>query len=266
MTPEEIATLDDPRMADYRAVTNPEALVRAGLFVAEGRFVVSRLLRLGAFRVRSLLLTTAASEALAGELHARRSDEAAAVYVVTQPIMNAVVGFNIHRGCLAIAERPPVRTLDAVALDTVSRAIVLEGVSNPDNIGGIFRSAAAFAADLVVLGPGCGDPLYRKAIRTSMAATLQVPFAAAGAWPDALSTLRTHAIKLLALSTEERARPLTEVARRAGRVALLVGNEGSGLTSAALAAADQQVRIRMSPQVDSLNVTVAASIAMHHCF
>jgi tRNA G18 (ribose-2'-O)-methylase SpoU len=163
------------------------------------------------------------------------------VYVVEQPLMNEIVGFNIHRGCLALAERPPRRSLDE-----------------------IFRSAAAFGVEAVVLGPSCGDPLYRKAIRTSMAATLQVPFVDAGAWPGALDMFRQGGLRVLALSTSLDARPLDELPRALGRIALLVGGEGSGLSAAALAASDERVRIPMTAGVDSLNVTVAASIVLHH--
>jgi tRNA G18 (ribose-2'-O)-methylase SpoU len=143
---------------------------------------------------------------------------------------------------------------------------VLDGVNNPDNIGGLFRSAAAFGADAVVLGPACGDPLYRKSIRTSMAATLQVPFVSAGSSPAAIEALRRHGIRVLALTPANDARLIDAVPRDGRRVALLVGNEGTGLSTAALALCDERVRIPMTPAVDSLNVTVAASIAMHHVF
>ncbi len=180
--------------------------------------------------------------------------------------MNEIVGFNIHRGCLALAERPPRQTLNQLPIGSLSRVLVLEGVNNPDNVGGLFRSAAAFGVEAVVLGPSCGDPLYRKAIRTSMAATLQVPFVDAGDWSSALTALRAEGLRLLALSTSREARPLGEFPRDLGRVALMVGNEGQGLSTTALAAADDHVRIPMTSYVDSLNVTVAASIALHHFF
>ena len=141
--------------------------------------------------------------------------------------------------------------------------LVLEGVNNPDNIGGLFRSAAAFGVDLVVLGPGCSDPLYRKAIRTSMAATLQVPFVAAGEWPAALSLLRAHGFRVMALTPAADAVPLDDCPRDHPRLALLAGAEGDGLTPAAMAAADQRVRIPIADGTDSLNVTVAVSIALH---
>lgn len=260
----QITSIDDERIAQYRDVANPAAIARAGLFVAEGRLVVSRLLALDRFRTRSALVTQTAFDALFGTTPPPASR--AAVYVVAQELMDAIVGFNIHRGCVALAERPQGLGLPDLPLASLHRVLVLEGVNNPDNVGGIFRSACAFGVEAVVLGPACGDPLYRKAIRTSMAATLQVPFVRAEAWPGALETLRAHGLRVLALATGADARAIDEVASAGGRDALVVGNEGTGLSAAALAAADGRVRIPMAPGVDSLNVTVAASIAMHHFF
>lgn len=185
------------------------------------------------------------------------------VFVVDQPTMNAVAGFNIHRGCLAIAERPGPAGLADLPLDEARMIVVLEGVNNPDNVGGIFRSAAAFAVDAVILGPSCSDPLYRKSIRTSMAATLEVPFADAGAWPHAIAELRARGFVVLALTPAADATPIEEIPGNLERVAILVGAEGEGLSAAALHAADYRLRIPMPGNADSLNVTVAASIAMY---
>jgi len=138
----------------------------------------------------------------------------------------------------------------------------MERVNNPDNVGGIFRSAAAFGVDAVMLGPACGDPFYRKAVRTSMAATLAVPFADAGPWPEAIHIMRRSGMRVLALTPAAEARSIRDVPHDLARVAILVGAEGEGLSAAALAAADDRVRIPMSGPGDSLNVTVAASIAL----
>jgi len=256
----ELTSLDDSRLAAYRNVGNPSALRQAGLFVAEGRLVVRRLLALPRFRMHSVLVTRAACDALQDTLTAVSGPP---VLIVSQGLMNEVAGFNFHRGCLALAERPARERLDAAHLATAHRVVVFEQLNNPDNVGGIFRSAAAFGVDLVVIGPGCSDPLYRKSIRTSMAATLQVPFVDAGAWPDALDVLRDAGFERIALTPAADATPLDEVTRDLDRVALLVGAEGDGLTDDALAHADRRVRIAMASGVDSLNVTVAASIALH---
>lgn len=254
----ELATWDDSRLELYRLLAAPARLKAAGLFVAEGRLVVRRLLASPRFRTRSVLVTPAAAGSLADIL----PSAGVPVLVIPQALMNDVAGFNIHRGCLALAERPPAVLLDALTLDTATRLLVLEGVNNPDNVGGLFRSAAAFGVDAVVLGPSCGDPLYRKAVRTSMGAVLTVPFADAGPWPAALAWLSGRGFGLVALTPAAEALPLQEVSWPE-RVALLAGAEGPGLTPAALAATGVHARIPTTDRVDSLNVTTAVSIALY---
>lgn len=254
-----ITSLDDPRIADYRQLSNAAALARAGLFVAEGRLVVRRLIAGGRFVTRSILVTDGALDALRDVLE--RAE--APVLVADQRTMNEIAGFNIHRGCLALAERPAPAELEDLRLDTARLLVVLEGVNNPDNVGGIFRSAAAFGADAVILGPSCSDPLYRKSVRTSMAATLAVPFAAAGAWPQAIGILRSRGFRVVALTPASDATSIADLPRDLDRVAILVGAEGEGLSAGAMAAADYAVRIPMTGTADSLNVTVAASIALY---
>lgn len=254
---------DDPRIAHYGHIGDPTYLRAHQLFVAEGRLVVRRLLTSRLWQVDSMLMTKTAYESMTGWF--TDPSMQAPIYVIDQAEMNAVVGFNIHRGCLALATRPDERVLAGIDVDRASRLLILEGVNNPDNVGGIFRSAAAFGIDLVVLGPDCGDPLYRKAVRTSMAATLGVPFVSAGTWPDAMARLRASGFTVIALTPDAHARPLASIPSSA-RVALLVGAEGDGLSAAALEAADVRARIPMTTRVDSLNVTTAAAIAMYHFF
>ena len=253
-----VASLDDPRLEDYRNVPDPELLRRRGVFVAEGRHVVRRLLTESRYTARSLLLTPAAADGLA-DLSSRL--DGVPVFVVSQAAMNAITGFNIHRGCLAIGERPPLPPWQSLARDA-RRLVVLERVSNADNVGGIFRNAAAFGVDAVLLGPSCTDPLYRKAIRTSMGAALRLPFAAMEDWPLDLHRLKAQGFRLMALTPSADARALDDIDASTA-TALLVGHEGTGLSDDALAAADVRVRIPMAPGVDSLNVATAAAIALY---
>lgn len=259
--PVRIITLDDPRVAAYRHIADPDRLYELGLFVAEGRLVVRRLLDLQHWSVESILLTVPALDALVDVLHLANGP----VYVVDQSVMNGLAGFNIHRGCLALVRRPAPATLDRIAAGPLARVLVLEGVNNPDNVGGLFRSAAAFGIELVVLGPDCGDPLYRKAIRTSMGATLLMPFVQAPQWPGAIADLRRDGFTVVALTPAMSAAPLGDIFPHA-KLALLVGSEGTGLTEAAMRAATLRIRIPTTTDVDSLNVNTAASIAMYHCF
>jgi tRNA G18 (ribose-2'-O)-methylase SpoU len=256
-----IDTLDDPRVDGYRFIADHDQLHQRGVFVAEGRLVVRRLIELRHWTIESILVTSAAIENLSDVL----PNAAAPIYVADQDVMNGIAGFNIHRGCLALVRRPDVPTLDRIAAGPLSRVLVLEGVNNPDNVGGLFRTAAAFGIELVVLGPNCGDPLYRKAVRTSMAATLAVPFVKAPQWPGAITDLRTDGFTVVAMTPALTAAPLEDI-RPMAKLALVVGSEGEGLTREAIAAATLTARIPTTPAVDSLNVTTAASIAMYHCF
>jgi len=282
----EVSDVADPRLADYRHVPDPELLRRGDIFVAEGREVVRALISRSPYRVRSVLLTATAFRALAGVLESRLAE--LTIYVVPAGSLERLTGYNIHRGCLAIGERPaPLpwgQVLNSQVLRdlapghtarnlpnqdlTPRRVVVLEGVGNADNMGGIFRNAAAFGAAGVLLGPRCCDPLYRKAIRVSMGAALRVPFVdAAERWPEALGELREAGFLVLALTPGPDAVDL-EVAAAAAppRVALLAGSEGEGLSAPALAACDQAVRIAMAPGTDSLNVATAVGIALHRLF
>ena len=249
----------DARLGDYRGVSDPEMATRNGLFIAEGRLVVRRLLAESRLATRSVLVTEPALAALADALEAR---PALPVYLAPQAVMNEMAGFNIHRGCLAIGERPaPARWRDVVG----EVIVVLERVANADNVGGVFRSAAAFGAGAVLLDPVSTDPLYRKAIRTSMGATLQVPFARAEPWPGALGDLRGLGFAVIAMTPAPSAPSLRDVlAAVAGRkVAVVLGHEGDGLTAGALAACELQARIPIEGDVDSLNVAAAAAIALY---
>jgi tRNA G18 (ribose-2'-O)-methylase SpoU len=247
----------DPRLEDYRNVPDPELIERRGIFVAEGRLVVARLLEGTRFPARSALVTEAARRAMNGVFDARAD---LPVYVVPQWMINAIAGFNIHRGCLAIGERAAETSWQTLAVGA-RRLVVVERVGNADNVGAIFRNAAAFGADAVLFEPSCTDPLYRKAIRTSMGAALQVPFARITPWPQALDALRAMGWSLVAMT------PSADIALDAVRsqkpIAIVLGHEGDGLTADALEACDVHARIPMAPGVDSVNVATACAIALY---
>lgn len=244
----------------YRLVGDPAALARAGLFVAEGRLVVERLLQDGRFRVHSVAVTPAAAAAL-DSVFQRRPD--VPVQRCDPALLREMTGFDFHRGCLALGWREQAEVpLEDFA--GAARLLALEGVGNPDNIGGLFRAALALGVDGVLLDTATGDPLYRKAIRTSMGATLRVPFRRLADWPRELDILRASGFRAIALTPHPDAVPLHEVrVAAADRIVMVVGSEGSGLSGAALAHADVAVRIPVDPDADSLNVVVAAGIALN---
>jgi tRNA G18 (ribose-2'-O)-methylase SpoU len=256
----------DPRVSMYQSVPDAELLRQRGQFVAEGRLVVERLIAERRHPIQSVLLSEAAYRALEPALETLGRD--VPVYICAASDFLGITGYDVHRGCLALAERPAPLTLDAV-LQHAEVIVALEGVTNADNVGGVFRNAAAFGADAVLLDGASCDPLYRKAIRTSMAATLRVPFARladrASEWPSALAALRARGFTIVALTPAASARDLDEFAAspRPARLALLLGSEGPGLSDAASAAADHHVRIPVNPDVDSLNLAVAAGIVLY---
>ena len=251
----------DSRIDDFRELADTRRLAARQLFLAEGRLVVTQLLTESPLGVEAVLVNHAAYEALTPVLDTRPD---VMVFVVPAAIVEPLTGFNIHRGCLATGRRPaPVTTADLLA-GGARRFLVLEGVSNPDNVGGLFRTARALGVDAVILGPGTGDPLYRKAIRVSSGASLVLPFGTA-VWPDGLHELRAAGVPVLAL-TPAGPETIDEVRQRLGRpaaFAVLVGSEGHGLSPDALDAADARIRIPIDTRADSLNVTVAAGIALH---
>ena len=255
-----IHRLDDPRLAPYARVGDPAWLRDHDLFVAESRLVVRRLYALRRYDVESVLVTPATLTSMRDAL-----PDDATVYVAEPEVLNSVTGFDFHRGCLAVARRPAA--LDARTFSSSHRLLALEGIGNPDNIGGIFRNAAAFGVDGVLLDPTSGDPLYRKAIRTSMGAALSVPFARLEGWPQGLARLQEQRFKILALTPRKGAHSIeTLVGAIPSRWILLAGAEGAGLTDTVLAIADAHVRIAMSQDADSLNVTVAVGIALSRLF
>jgi tRNA G18 (ribose-2'-O)-methylase SpoU len=261
--------LDDSRLAPYRLVADPPALEQAGLFAVEGRLALPYLLA-SRYRVHSVLVSETAFAALEDVLTPRKDVQ---IFVAPADAMSAIAGIDFHRGALALGYRGAPETLDAVLPLTepsspgVAPLVVLEGVNNPDNVGGIFRSAHAFGARAVLLGQGCGDPLYRKAVRTSMGTALLVPWTELHAWTDDLRRVRDRGYRLVALTPDPVASSLREVVRHsAAPIAFLVGSEGYGLSPGALASAATVARIPMlRTDADSLNVAAAVSIALYEC-
>ncbi len=254
-----VASLDDPRVDPFRRIGDHAWLRSECLFVAEGRLLLQRLIEAADYRIHAVLLSPAAHAALTPLVDRLRCP----VYVAPQPLLNGIAGFNFHRGCLALARRPEPRAVEPFA--GAHRLLGLEAVGNPDNIGGLFRSAAAFGADAVLLDDASGDPFYRKALRTSMGAILSLPFATTTDWPETCRAFRDQGFLVAALVTAAHATPLAEFAarpKRGERLLLLVGAEGSGLTRDTVDSADVQVTIPMAGGVDSLNVAVAAAVAM----
>ena len=251
----------DPRVEPFRNVRDRDLAGRHGGFIAEGEVVLRVLARSRRHKARAILIAAKRAEALS-PLLAQFPDETP-VFAAGQAVMDAIAGFHIHRGVLAFGERAPATSAEALLAEIQgpARVVALFGVANHDNLGGVFRNAAAFGASAILLDPTCCDPLYRKAIRVSVGAALIVPFARFAAGEDPLARLAGHGFATLALSPGG-ATPLAALAPPA-RAAVLLGAEGHGLPAAILERA-QTIAIPMASGFDSLNLAVTSGIVLNH--
>jgi tRNA G18 (ribose-2'-O)-methylase SpoU len=272
----EITDPADPRIAVFlnqrdawlKAAHNPDATgtddADLGFFIAEGILVVEHLLH-SRFSIESLFVSRSRVPGTEGLLE--HIPENVPIYVAEQSVMDEIVGFPIHRGLLACGKRMP--DLDPIEIAKDARALViLEDLSNHDNVGSVFRSVAALGGDgvSVILSSRCCDPLYRKSLRVSMGHALRVPYAIVDDLPEFLEQIRPLGYTSIALTPDQDAEPLSiDRHRSIEQPALCFGAEGPGLTGRTLDAADLRVRIPMGSGVDSLNISVAAAVTLHAC-
>lgn len=265
MTPERVIDLDDERLAGYAGLRqgqrHDQAEQRLGVFVVEGLHALEQL-------VASRYPTVSILSADRHSARVRPVAEAAGApwFVASQAVLEALAGYNVHRGVLALGRRLPELAAAAVLERSPAGApvVITEGVNDHENLGSLFRNAAALGAGAVLGDPATCDPLYRRCVRVSSGHALRVPWTRLRPWPDALALVRASGRRVLALTPDRAAAPISEVSRSlAGPVAILVGAEGPGLSAGALAAADDLVRIPLAAGVDSLNVATAAAIALH---
>lgn len=264
MAVERIADLDDPRLADYRHLREPTRRMAVerdrGIFTLEGALSVEALLA-SSYVTRSVLVAEEHAEKMAARLGGDVD-----LFAMPAAAMTELTGVHFHRGILAVAERPALRSVTEV-VQAARTVVVLEGVNDHENIGAIFRNAAAFGADAVILDPTTADPLYRRSTRVSLGHVLRVPFARADRWPAELGELQDAGFTTLALTPSRDAEPLGAVVLGPpARFAIVVGAEGPGLTDRALASVDRRVRIPMADGVDSVNVATATAIALSALF
>lgn len=254
----------DPRIAGFVSIKERDLTGRHGRFIAEGT-VVLRMLAAAHHSSRgivaeAILLLENRVAGLAEMLV--QFPEDVPVYVANARVFDAIAGFNMHRGVLAIGRRDRMPGRDALIAGLPASSLVLAacGISNHDNMGSLFRNAAAFGIDAVLMDQSCCDPMYRKAIRVSVGSVLTLPFAREGTAAELIDRLKTAGFSIWGLSP----RGETDIADipPGPRTALLVGTEGEGLPATVLSAV-RTARIRQRPGLDSLNVATAAGIALH---
>jgi tRNA G18 (ribose-2'-O)-methylase SpoU len=262
-TPIPVTDPDDPRLAAFADIRERDLVGRHGRFIAEGEVVLRVLLDAPAFVVESVLVS--ARVAAAGRPWFGLIPEGAALLAVDDAVMERVAGFHVHRGILALARRRAEPTLAELLSGLPERAMVLAaiGIANHDNMGGLFRNAAAFGVDAVLCDATCCDPLYRKAIRVSVGGVFRVPFIRQGDAEAMVGALQAAGFDCVGL-TPAAPTLLTEL-RPGPRVALVLGAEGPGLPPDVLSRL-RPVRIGMAPGFDSLNVATAGAVALHHLF
>ncbi|MEJ6550845.1 RNA methyltransferase [Corynebacterium sp. USCH3] len=275
-TPVPVTDPTDPRLDDVRDLNSsdkrPDLPGGKGLVVAEGNLIVPRLAA-SRFPVRRVVgfahRLEQLRDAAAADPQVARGLEGVPVHEVTRDVLAEVAGFDMHRGLVATADRveepSPQDVLDD--LPAGNRVVaVLEGVGDHENIGALFRNAAGMGVGAVLLGAGCADPLYRRVVRVSMGHVLRTPFAHLGSrpttWQRGLEDLQSRGYRVVAM-TPNTETTLAEAVAGAGKVAVMVGAEGPGLTEHAMRAADVRAKIPMSPGTDSLNVATSAAIGFY---
>lgn len=252
---------EDPRVAGFLDIRERDLTGRQGLFVAEGEVVVRVLAsRASRCRTRALLLADKRVEGLSDVIEALPA--ATPVYHASQSVLDQIAGFALHRGILALGEKPaPMDVGDIVSAPQAGDVFLMaSGIGNHDNMGGLFRNAAAFGARAVLLDARCCDPFYRKAIRVSVGAVLRTPFATGATAADMVEAMQAKGVEVLALTPSAPER-LADY-RRAGPVAVLVGSEGPGLPRAVIDRC-RPVSVPMAGGFDSLNVAVASALGLY---
>lgn len=266
-----VADRADPRLADYRDLTDPELRrhhdAMHGVFIVEGHLAVGALAESPhAASTRSVLVDGTKVDRM-GPIIERLAELGAAVLVAPPEVLRATIGFSLHRGVLAAVDRP-APTDPAPLLAGAGTLLAVEGINDHENLGGLFRVAAAFGVDAVLLDPTCADPWYRRSVRVSLGHVLHVPHARVDMWPGELADLADAGVQVVALSPGA-ATLLPDIeppgAGDDQRLVVAVGAEGPGLSTAALGVDGvTPTRIAMAPGVDSLNVATAAAVALAH--
>lgn len=255
----EISTADDSRLEPYKFIRERDLSGRGDRFIAEGKVVLNCLARSPDFHAESLLVLKSRLAGLSTQLDA--FPPTLPVYVAGQDVMDGIAGFHVHRGILASGVRTRRRPMADLVSNTPGEAlvVVLSAISNHDNVGGIFRNAAAFGADAVLLDDQCCNPLYRKALRVSVGGVLNVPWAFGGPVETIAAGLLEAGFSLCALSPSGTRD--VRLIPASGKRALFLGSEGHGLPQAIIETM-QTYKIHMTGGFDSLNVSTASGIAM----
>lgn len=264
IVPQIVSSFADPRVDAYRNVTDADLRGRKHLFMVESEMVVRRLLNTNS-KIHSVFLSPKKFEQLSASLETCN----APVYVADVSLMTEIIGFHIHRGALAAVHRPNVsdksvnQLFEQLHQKEKITLLLAERITNVDNMGSLFRNAAAFGVDALFFDHQCCDPLYRKAIRVSMGHTLSIPWVIANDWSSTLRRLKTELnVTIIGCETGEQAKPIWDVPV-SERTAFVMGEEKSGLSATTMNLCDHIAEIPMSNGVPSINVSVASAVVLY---
>jgi tRNA G18 (ribose-2'-O)-methylase SpoU len=251
-----IEDADDSRLSAYHALRAKSQRADSVRFVAESETVIRRLLS-STFPVESVLATPSRAERLEPLI-----PDGCPLYVAPRALLREIVGYDLHRGAIAAGVRPALGQLPELPAQGPLRIVVAQGLSDPANVGALIRNCRAFAIDVLVLDPKGADPLTPRAVRASMGNVFTLPFALCDPLA-AVSELRANGVEILAATVRPNAEPIENVTP-GDRWALLVGNEGSGLSAPLLECAGREITIPIAPDADSLNVAAASAVLLYH--
>lgn len=263
MTIHQLKSIDDQRLDPYRALTDialrSATEPASGIYIAESAKVISRAIAAG-HEPLSILMETRWLDRMNDLLGTDLMDSNLDVFIGEPELLEQLTGYHVHRGALAAMVRPNEQTLSEVVKDA-RRVVVLENIVDHTNVGAIFRSAAGLGIDAILITPQCADPLYRRSIRVSMGSVFAMPWTRANDWPATLGQLTSEGFHTVALSPNESSTSLEEFAREDhGKVTLVLGSEGPGLSPESIALCHSTVHIPMSHGVSSLNVAAASAV------
>jgi tRNA G18 (ribose-2'-O)-methylase SpoU len=252
-----ISTLDHPELEPYRTLRRPLEHQMRGIFVAEGEKVVRRLLETN-LQVVSILLTPMSLEKLS-----LPEEKRIRVYVCEKNLMEQIVGYRLHQGVMAVAKIPGEKALDQILTEAPEDylLVALDGIASAENVGLIVRNCAALNVDAIIVGENSSDPFLRRAVRNSMGGIFQIPALRSAHLADTLTELRSNGTKIVA------ADPSGDIAidesNLTGKLCIVFGNEGSGISASVLEVCSSKVRIPMHRQTDSLNVANASAVFLY---
>jgi tRNA G18 (ribose-2'-O)-methylase SpoU len=258
----DVASIGHAHLEPYRTLKRPLDHQREGIFVAEGEKVVRRLL-MSPLQILSILLTPEWFASYRPLLEAR--SETINVHIAKKDLMETIVGFQLHKGIMAVAQVPERIRLESV-LSAVNRPyffVAVDGIMNSENMGVIVRNCATFGVNALLIGETSCDPYLRRAVRNSMGNIFTLPMVYLSDIEKELAKIRSEYHVTMIAAHPREASSSIDCIDFSGNCCIVLGSEGHGISEKVLAACDLQAEIPMRIGVDSLNVASASAVIMY---